>query len=77
MLSPCIPLVKQKIFAHISLVRGWTGPVSRMGASALMRPWWRDVMFQQRSEVLTCIMVVTAALLVAIAKCGRCSSWPD
>lgn len=34
-------------------------------------------MIPQRSDVLTCILVITAALLVAIAKCGRCGTWPD
>lgn len=34
-------------------------------------------MFPQRSDVLTCILVVTAALLVAIAKCGRCVPWTE
>lgn len=29
-------------------------------------------MFPQRGEVLTCILVVTAALLVAITKCSGC-----
>lgn len=29
-------------------------------------------MFPQRGEVLTCILVVTAALLVAVAKCSDC-----
>lgn len=34
-------------------------------------------MIPQRNDVLTCILVVTAALLVAIAKCSRCVPWDD
>lgn len=34
-------------------------------------------MIPQRNDVLTCILVVTAALLVAIAKCGRCGPWTE
>ena len=34
-------------------------------------------MIPQRNDVLTCILVVTAALLVAIAKCSRCVPWTD
>jgi hypothetical protein len=31
-------------------------------------------MFSQRADTLTCILVVTAALLVAIAKCATCTT---
>lgn len=31
-------------------------------------------MLPQKTDVLTCILVVTAALLVGIAKCAGCTS---
>ena len=31
-------------------------------------------MFPKRAEALTCILIVTAALLMAIAKCATCST---
>lgn len=34
-------------------------------------------MIPQRGEVLTCILVVTAALLVGIAKCWSCGLGSD
>jgi hypothetical protein len=33
-------------------------------------------MIPQKPEILTCVLVVTAALLVSIAKCTGCSSHP-
>lgn len=31
-------------------------------------------MFPPRNDALTCVLVVTAAVLVAIAKCAGCNS---
>ena len=33
-------------------------------------------MFPQKNEILTCVLVVTAALLVSIAKCAGCITKP-
>lgn len=51
--------------------------VLRSGVSALKRPLGWTLMIPGKNDVVTCVLVVTAALLLGFLRCGGGLTKPD
>ena len=49
----------------------------RSGVSALKRPLGWTLMIPGKNDVVTCVLVVTAALLLGFLRCGGGLTKPD
>ena len=62
--------------AYITLVRRGVS-VLRLGVSALKRPLGWTRMIPEKNDVVTCVFVATAALLLGFLRCSGCLTMPD
>lgn len=77
MCRPCARAVDSKVFQPYIIPKRRGDSVLRLGVSALKRPLGWIRMIPEKNDVVTCVLVVTAALLLGFLRCSGGLTKPD